>query len=117
MNPFLLFLISTLFGFVGSWQLGPVNSQVLRRAIAGKRQTAQLTALGGALPEIFYAALAALLVNELHAFAELKVWFRVVFIVLISSFGFYLLFKKAQAYELEKKSKWSRQSFLQGLIL
>ncbi len=117
MNPLLLFLVSALFSFVGSLQLGPVNSQVLRRAIAGQRRAARLTSLGGALPEILYAALAAFLVNELHAYSQLKFWFRIVFIVLISALGLYLLLKKAKAYEMNRQSKWSKQSFLHGLIL
>lgn len=118
MNPILLFLASTVLSFAGSLQLGPVNSQVLRRAIAGKTRFARLTALGGALPEILYATLAAVLANQLNEYEALQDWFRWIFILFFTGIGLFLLLKKPKVEAPLLKGKSPRNHpFVQGFLL
>jgi len=53
-----LFVIATVASFIGSLQAGLVNTAVLAHTIQRGRDAGRRMAIGGALPELLYAALA-----------------------------------------------------------
>jgi threonine/homoserine/homoserine lactone efflux protein len=53
-----IFLITASISFLGSVQLGPVNAMVLQTTINKSLRAGLWVAVGGSLPEIFYASLA-----------------------------------------------------------
>lgn len=63
MEYFLIFIIATIVGAVGSLQLGLVNSKVICTAISDDHKHARNVAIGGSIPEIFYSALAFWLIR------------------------------------------------------
>lgn len=58
MDALLLFFIATAASFIGSLQAGLVNTAVLAHTIQRGRDAGRRMAIGGALPELLYAALA-----------------------------------------------------------
>ena len=52
-----IFLITAGISFAGSLQLGIVNTEVIKAALYKNKKAAQLTALGGSLPEIIDAVI------------------------------------------------------------
>lgn len=53
-----IFLLTAGISFLGSVQLGPVNSVVLQTTLNKSLRAGLLVAFGGSLPELFYATLA-----------------------------------------------------------
>jgi threonine/homoserine/homoserine lactone efflux protein len=66
LSAFILFAITFIASSIGSLQLGPVNSIVMRTALRDYRASLLIT-LGGILPEAVYSALALLIVNGILA--------------------------------------------------
>lgn len=58
MDALYLFVIATVASFIGSLQAGLVNTAVLAHTIQRGRDAGRRMAIGGALPELLYAALA-----------------------------------------------------------
>ena len=58
MDALFLFVIATVASFIGSLQAGIVNTAVLAHTIQRGRDAGRRMAIGGALPELIYAALA-----------------------------------------------------------
>ncbi|HRH38035.1 MAG TPA: LysE family transporter [Flavobacteriales bacterium] len=58
MDALLLFVIATLASFIGSLQAGLVNTAVLAHTVQRGPEAGRRMALGGAIPEFIYAALA-----------------------------------------------------------
>jgi len=116
MSALYLFVISTGISFLGSLQLGPVNSQVLRAALKKDKTSALLIGFGGCLPEILYAGLAGLLVQSLNSYADLEFYFRIVFILVIGGLGLYYLMHKRKEVSSTDQSRHKRP-FLNGFIL
>jgi len=116
MGLILLFLLATGTSFLGSLQMGPVNSEVLRFAIRGRKKEALLTGFGGAIPEIPYALIAVYLIQHLKLFPFLRPAFAWLFVVVIVAFGFRLLFKKPKEMEVETY-QIKRSPFAIGFIL
>ncbi len=111
-----LFLIATGISFLGSLQLGPVNSEVLRFAIRGRKKEALLVGIGGSLPEIPYALAAAYLIQHLQLVPGLRSIFAWFFIVVIFGLGLRLIFKQAKDLRVETYQV-KRSPLLIGFIL
>jgi len=111
-----LFFIVTGISFLGSLQLGPVNSEVLRFAIRGRKKEALLVGFGGSLPEIPYALAAAYLIQHLLILPGLRSIFAWIFIVVIFGLGLKLIFKRPKDIMVETYQV-KRSPFLIGLIL
>lgn len=111
-----LFLVATGISYLGSLQLGPVNSEVIRFSMRGRKKDALLTGIGGALPEIPYALLAASLIQYLTLWPWMRQLFAGIFIIVILIMGFRLLLKKPKtiapvSYQVK------RSPFFIGFIL
>ena len=63
-------LIAAAASFIGSLQAGLVNTAVLATTFRNGPKMARGTALGGALPELLYAAIAFVAANRILAFTE-----------------------------------------------
>lgn len=116
MNELGLFFSACGISLLGSLQLGPVNSEVLRYGLRGKRKEALLTGLGGSIPEIPYAILAALLIPKLEALPWLKEGFLWLFVGVITFMGVRLLVKKRKDFN-DKELNTNRPPFLVGFFL
>ncbi len=117
MNALELFLVSTGISFAGSLQLGPVNSQVLRESFRKNTSGALKTALGGSLPEILYAGLAAFLIGQVGRYENLEIYFRLLFVLIIGGIGIYYLLSKKQKSDALKPVKNKKTPFLTGFLL
>jgi len=111
-----LFFIATGVSFLGSLQLGPVNSEVLRFSIRGRKKEALLVGIGGSLPEIPYALAAAYLIQHLLLLPGLRSIFAWLFIVVIVGLGIKLIFKRPKDMMVETYQV-KRSPFLIGFIL
>lgn len=58
LDALLLFLVATVASFIGSLQAGVVNTAVLAHTIKWGRQAGRRMAIGGAIPELVYGAVA-----------------------------------------------------------
>lgn len=65
-KPLLLFGVTLVVSFAGSLQLGPANLAVIHSSLTEGPAASRRTALGGALPELLYAGLAAYTVISLQ---------------------------------------------------
>ncbi len=63
LKPLLIFLFASGISFAGSLQVGLVNLSVIKATLTRGRVTALWIALGGCLPELFYAGLAVVAGN------------------------------------------------------
>lgn len=68
MEALLALLVATVASFIGSLQAGLVNTAVLATALRHGPALAKRTALGGALPELLYAAIAFVAADQVLAF-------------------------------------------------
>ncbi|AEI48093.1 LysE family translocator [Runella slithyformis] len=57
-KPILILLAAAVISFVGSIQIGPVNITVIQTVLQRRFRDGLLVALGGCIPELFYAAAA-----------------------------------------------------------
>jgi threonine/homoserine/homoserine lactone efflux protein len=109
----LLFLVTAIISFVGSLTPGPVNVAVFHTAINGNLKQSLAVAIGGALPEILYSALAMWCSIYILYFSTVSTVIYSVSIVLFVVFGIILFFDKSTTnkYTLFNKPK---HSFLFG---
>ncbi len=70
MDALLALLVATVASFIGSLQAGLVNTAVLAATFRHGQAVARSTALGGALPELLYAAIAFVAANRILAYTE-----------------------------------------------
>lgn len=70
LKPLLLFGVTLMVSFAGSLQLGPANLAVIHSSLTEGPSASWRTAIGGALPELLYAGLAAYTVASLHGVLE-----------------------------------------------
>lgn len=70
LEALLALLVAALASFIGSLQAGLVNTAVLAATFRHGPTMARSTALGGALPELLYAAIAFVAANRILAFTE-----------------------------------------------
>ncbi len=114
MDELLAFGIAIMLSFWGSLQLGIVNVQVIHTALTKGKRSALQMALGGALPELVYASLALLAVNELHKFKNAIEILGLIIIPVFIGLGFYFLFKKPTSI---KQKENSSNYFITGFYL
>ncbi len=114
MDELLAFGIAIMLSFWGSLQLGIVNVQVIHTALTKGKRSALQMALGGALPELVYASLALLAVNELHKFKNAIEILGLIIIPVFIGLGFYFLFKKPASI---KQKENSSNYFITGFYL
>lgn len=72
MDTLFALLIATVASFIGSLQAGLVNTAVLTATLRHGAESGRRTALGGALPEFLYAALAFMGAGQVMAFTASK---------------------------------------------
>ena len=115
-KPILIFLATAAVSGAGSVQLGAVNLMVVQTTLRFSRRAGLWVALGGCLPEIFYAALAVwagMWLNE-HP----SVWFvlewAVVPILLVLAI---ITFKTPEKPSLENPQTTNKQPFVKGFTL
>ncbi len=109
------FLLASLISFAGSLQVGVVNVSVAYTTLHQNRKAAFWVALGGSLPEAFYATLAiggADLVVQWPSVWNMLSW---VYIPLCLGMGIYFVRKPYQPLQVRKSHH--KTSFLQGLAL
>ncbi len=92
----IIFITASAISFLGSLQLGPVNLFVINTVLFTNKKSAFYVAVGGAIPEFIYCALAILVGN----FIKIPIWFNnylnISIVVLLVIMGFIFYFKKAK---------------------
>lgn len=114
MNELLAFIIAVLLSFWGSLQLGIVNVQVIHTALTKDKRHALLMAVGGALPEIIYATLAIVAVDQLKHYQQAIHLISLIIIPVFFGLGLYFLFKKSTVVQ-EKET--ASGDFITGFYL
>jgi threonine/homoserine/homoserine lactone efflux protein len=116
-KPLLIFGVTLIVSFVGSLQLGPANLAVIHTSLTKGSAASWRTAIGGALPELFYAGLAAYTVVSLQGVLQ---WAYNQWIVssILSVIGIYWLFKKNVPIDRESTHSGAthRVALLRGLV-
>ncbi len=117
MGALLLFLITALTSFIGSLQVGLVNTAVLARTLQAGAREGRKVALGGALPELLYAGLAfggsTLIDRFLDEHATLVRWIGAAFLI---GYGANILFRSDPLINTSTTTN-ARGGFLKGLFL
>ncbi len=119
LNTLLTFFITAIISFVGSIQLGPTNLAVIQTTLSKGFKSAILVAIGGSLPEIFYAVLALQGNNFLQKHQS---WIRFLEILIIPVFlgiGLFYVFqkqKKPSQITVEKASNDFLKGFSLGML-
>lgn len=90
--PFLVLISTLLISFFGAMQPSIVNVGTIRIAAQHGQKQALYFALGGTLPELVYATLAVVLLNQLDFLTQLMPYFMSVVIILFLVMGIKLLF-------------------------
>ncbi|GHB59322.1 LysE family translocator [Persicitalea jodogahamensis] len=117
LKPMLLFGVTLVVSFVGSLQLGPANLAVIHTGLTNGLAASRRTALGGALPELLYAGLAAYTVVGLKEVMEWPYLRWIVNFALLGVGGYWLLQKNASVkYEPPYGKNTHRAALLRGLV-
>lgn len=120
MDALVLFIIATVASFIGSLQAGLVNTAVLAHTIKRGHEAGRRMALGGAIPELVYAAIAfefaTLLLNWLGLSAA-GVGALVGSILITIGLYFVVLFKPHLGLEqVQVKASGVRKGLIIGLL-
>ncbi len=96
----LIFLAASFISFIGSIQPGPVNMQVMHASYTYNFKSAALVAIGGVLPELFYATMAIwfsvyFMMNSY--LLNLLQWISIPFFFVS---GMVLIYKKSSSFNL-----------------
>lgn len=115
----LLFFLTAGISFLGSVQLGPVNAMVLQTTLNKSLKAGLWVALGGVLPELFYATLAVGWSGILKANGTLFQYLQLAVVPVFAAIGVLTIITEYKSYE--KKTKIVRLSekspFITGLTL
>lgn len=111
-----LFILSLCISFIGSLQLGPVNSEVLRYSIRGKYKAALLVGIGGSIPEFPYAWIATYLAGSIQQYERLRWLFVLIFVLVLLVMAIRLLVKKRAEFPIETY-RVRRKAFIAGFLL
>lgn len=114
-HAILIFLITSLISFAGSFQLGPVNLVIIRDVLEGRSRAAFVIAFGITIPEFIYSfiALFAAAWFLAHPFLlEILEWSIVPLLVGLAIFNF---FKKPSVEKEEVKARGS--DFMKGFLI
>lgn len=110
------FLLTVVLSFWGSLQLGLVNVTVIETTLAGGFRRAQPVAIGGAIPELIYAALAIFFVEQIQQYRSIIEAFSWAMIAVFALLGLYFLMKKQSKPELQPASTGFWKGFALGMI-
>lgn len=114
------FVIATVASFIGSLQAGLVNTAVLAHTIQRGRDAGRRMALGGALPELLYAALAFQFATWVVQWIGLdRSGVTILVGVLLGIIGLYFAFVFKPQFEVETiptKASGVRRGLLLGLL-
>jgi len=118
----LMALVSaTAISFVGSLQVGLVNSKVFGFAIQGNKQMAFWASVGGSIPEFLYCFLALFFVKQsMDILLTYKTLIQVVTAVLLLGFGAFLWFtakRQNSNFDKVQETKSKIPPFVQGFSL
>ncbi len=108
-----LFFSTALASFLGSLQLGLVNSAVIKAALEKRLNAALWIAFGGCLPELMYAVIATFVYKHIITLYEKP--FKLISLSILFMYGIYLIVKKNKPHTAA--SKISGHSFLKGFVL
>lgn len=103
---FLVLISTLLISFVGALQPSIVNVGTIRIAAQHGQKEALYFALGGTLPELVYASLAVMLLNQMTFLKELTPYLMSVVVILFFGMGVKLLFfeKPLTPTDIKKRS-------------
>lgn len=117
LKPLLLFGVTLIVSFAGSLQLGPANLAVIHTSLTEGPAASWRTAIGGALPELLYAGLAAYTVASLQGILEWPYSSWIINTILLGV-GIYWLLQKNVSNEPETPppAATNRTALLRGLV-
>lgn len=117
MDTLLALLIATVASFIGSLQVGLVNTAVLAATVRYGPETARRTALGGSLPEFLYATLAFLGAGQVLAYTtSLGITPERVTGTVLILLGVYIAFFM-KSFHVKEEATGKRGGFGRGLML
>lgn len=116
MESLIAFLFTVLLSFWGSLQLGLVNVKVIQTALSHGWKDARLVALGGCLPEIFYAGLALFAAEEIMQHKKLIEIFGYLMIPVFVALGIYYLNAKPASINPDAKPAGFKTGFMLGMV-
>ena len=116
LKPFVLFGVTLIVSFVGSLQLGPANLAVIHTSLTEGPGASWRTAIGGALPEVLYAGLAAFTVASVQGVLEWPYSSWIINAILLGV-GMYWLLQKNASIDPEplRPTATHRAALLRGL--
>ncbi len=117
MKPIIIFIAVTFISFLGSVHPGPVNLSVIQTALTRGKKPALLLALGGSLPEIFYATIAISGLQFLQQNLQVFEYFRWAVIPLLAIMGLVLLLNKPKEIVQQTSQPANYRFFSKGLAL
>lgn len=119
-DALVLFIIATVASFIGSLQAGLVNTAVLAHTVQRGAEAGRRMAIGGALPELIYAAIAFQFATMLLHWLGLStagIGLLVGAILVAIGLYFLLLFKpRFEVDEAQLKASGVRKGLLIGLL-
>ncbi len=114
----LVFALTTGISFLGSLQAGLVNVAVIRTALTRGRKAALWLALGGSLPEMLYAGLAAVAGDFINQYAWLGRYMDYGVIAVFLAMGVSMILQKPKPVSVNPESDaTARRAFWKGLAL
>ena len=117
LKPLVLFGVTLVVSFAGSLQLGPANLAVIHTSLTEGPAASWRTAVGGALPELLYAGLAAYTVVSLQGVLEWPYSSWIVNIILLGVGSYWLLQKNVSIKpESPLPAVSNRAALLRGLV-
>jgi threonine/homoserine/homoserine lactone efflux protein len=108
-----LFLSTALASFLGSLQLGLVNSAVIKTALEKRLKASLWLAFGGCLPELIYAFIATFVYKYVITLYEKP--FKIISLSVLVVYGIFLIVKKNKLPT--SNSTISSHAFLKGFVL
>ena len=120
MDALVLFIIATVASFIGSLQAGLVNTAVLAHTVQRGADAGRRMAIGGAIPELIYAAVAfsfAKLLLRWLGLSTADIGLLVGAILMAIGSYFLLIFKpRLEVDEVKLKASGVRKGLLIGLL-
>lgn len=108
-----LFFSTALASFLGSLQLGLVNSAVIKAALEKRLKASLWLAFGGCLPELIYAFIATFVYKYVITLYEKP--FKIISLSILLVYGIFLIVKKNKS--ATSNSTISSHAFLKGFVL
>jgi threonine/homoserine/homoserine lactone efflux protein len=118
LTALLYFLLSAAISYVASLQLGPVNLRVIQCTVQFNKSYALRVGIGGSVPEIFYTALAFVIIEQIDPAQFSHNWMHAVTIPLFLLLAFINLRKKFIPKNIDTQSTPThRRGFWEGFVL